>query len=65
MTRFAEVAPPTLMSGSIELVQYRVRRAEESLDRPVGADHLQVELALLACQWLGASVLRQPRASRS
>ena len=48
-------------------VQYRVRKAEESLGRPVGEDRLQVELALLACQWLGAAVLRQaagPRASR-
>ncbi len=100
MTRFAEVAPLALMSGSIEFVriwvietlgpladdddhtatlrltlrvfpaeggsfkataerltlhkntvQYRVRGAEESLGRPVGADRLQVELALLACQW--------------
>ena len=113
MTRFGDVAPLALMSGSVELVrawvietlgsladdddhhstlrdtlrvfltesgsfkataerltlhkntvQYRVRKAEESLGRSVGADRLQVELAPLACQWLGASVLRQPRASR-
>ena len=39
-------------------VQYRVRKAEESLGRPVIQDRLQVELALLASQWLGAAVLR-------
>ena len=46
-------------------VQYRVRKAEESLGRPVGEDRLNVELALLACQWLGAAVLRQAGAGRS
>jgi DNA-binding PucR family transcriptional regulator len=47
-------------------VQYRVRKAEESLGRPVVQDRLQIELALLASQWLGAAVLRsagEPRAS--
>ena len=39
-------------------VQYRVRKAEESIGGPVGQDRLQVELALLTCYWLGASVLR-------
>ena len=39
-------------------VQYRVRKAEESLGRPFGEDRLKVELALLASQWLGAAVLR-------
>jgi DNA-binding PucR family transcriptional regulator len=107
LTRFADVAPLALMSGSIELlrawvgetlgslagdddhnstlrdtlrvflqeggsfkataerltlhkntVQYRVRKAEESIGGPVGQDRLPVELALLACHWLGASVLR-------
>ena len=46
-------------------VQYRVRKAEESLGRPVGEDRLNVGLALLATQWLGAAVLRQPGAARS
>jgi DNA-binding PucR family transcriptional regulator len=46
-------------------VQYRVRKAEESLGRPVGEDRLNVALALLACQWLGAAVLRQAGAARS
>jgi DNA-binding PucR family transcriptional regulator len=39
-------------------VQYRVRKAEESLRRPVAQDRLRVELALLAAQWLGPAVLR-------
>jgi DNA-binding PucR family transcriptional regulator len=39
-------------------VQYRVRRAEEGLGRPIGQDRLQIELALLASQWLGPAVLR-------
>ena len=46
-------------------VQYRVRKAEESLGRPIGEDRLSVELALLASQWLGAAVLRQAGAARS
>ena len=46
-------------------VQYRIRKAEESLGRPVDADHLQIELALLASQWLGAAVLRQPSGQRA
>jgi DNA-binding PucR family transcriptional regulator len=39
-------------------VRYRIGKAEESLGRPLGADRLQVELALLAAQWLGSTVLR-------
>ena len=46
-------------------VQYRVRKAEEGLGHPVGENRLDVELALLASQWLGATVLRQAGASRS
>jgi len=45
-------------------VQYRVRKAEQSLGRPVGEDRLQVELALLASQWLGAAVLRHASTPR-
>jgi hypothetical protein len=40
-------------------VQYRVRKAEEGLGRPIGENRLHVELALLGSQWLGAAVLRQ------
>ncbi len=39
-------------------VQYRVRKAEETLGRPIGADRLPIELALLASHWLGRAVLR-------
>ena len=39
-------------------VQYRVRKAEDSLRHPITPDRLHVELALLASQWLGAAVLR-------
>jgi DNA-binding PucR family transcriptional regulator len=39
-------------------VQYRVRKAEESLGRPVGDNRHDVELALRASHWLGAYVLR-------
>jgi PucR C-terminal helix-turn-helix domain/GGDEF-like domain len=39
-------------------VQYRIRRAEESLGRPVGENRYDVELALRASHWLGPSVLR-------
>jgi DNA-binding PucR family transcriptional regulator len=47
-------------------VQYRVRKAEESLRHPISQDRLHVELALLASHWLGAAVLRpadEPRTS--
>jgi DNA-binding PucR family transcriptional regulator len=46
-------------------VQYRIRKAEESLGRPVDVDHLQIELALLASHWLGAAVLRQAAGQRT
>jgi DNA-binding PucR family transcriptional regulator len=42
-------------------VQYRIRRAEESLGRPVGENQHDVELALRASQWLGSSVLQLTR----
>ena len=41
-------------------VQYRIRKAEESLGRPVGEHQHDVELALRASRWLGSSVLRRP-----
>ena len=43
-------------------VQYRVRKAEESLRHPVVQDRLRIELALLAARWLGVAVLRRPAA---
>jgi hypothetical protein len=45
-------------------VQYRVRRAEASLGRPVGENRPDVELALRAAHWLGSSVLRSPVTGR-
>lgn len=38
-------------------VQYRIRRAEESLGRPLDGSRHDVELALRASHWLGSSVL--------
>jgi DNA-binding PucR family transcriptional regulator len=40
-------------------VQYRVRKAEEMLGRPVADSRLDVELALKLCHRLGAAVLTQ------
>ena len=39
-------------------VQYRIRKAEESLGQPVGKNRYDVELALRASRWLGSSVLQ-------
>jgi hypothetical protein len=39
-------------------VQYRIRKAQESLGRPVDGNRHDVELALRASHWLGASVLQ-------
>ncbi len=39
-------------------IQYRIRRAEESLGRAVGENRHDVELALQASHWLGSLVLR-------
>jgi len=46
-------------------VQYRIRKAEESLGRPVGDHRHDVELALQAARWLGPSVLRSATANRA
>jgi hypothetical protein len=39
-------------------VQYRIRKAEESLARPVGQDRHDLELALRVSHWLGPAVLQ-------
>lgn len=39
-------------------VKYRVGRAIARRGRPIGADRLDVELALLVCHWYGPPVLR-------
>jgi DNA-binding PucR family transcriptional regulator len=46
-------------------VMYRVRKAEESLGRPVGDGRQDIELALHARHWLGSSVLQPPVLDRS
>ena len=38
-------------------VQYRIRQAEELRGRPFTEARLDVELALLACHWLGPPIL--------
>jgi hypothetical protein len=46
-------------------VQYRIRKAEDSLGRPVSENGHDVELALQAGNWLGSAVLQQPRSAAS
>jgi len=38
-------------------IKYRVQRAIERRGRPLGDDRLDVEIALLICQWFGRAVL--------
>jgi PucR C-terminal helix-turn-helix domain/GGDEF-like domain len=45
-------------------VQYRIRKAKESLGQPIGENRHDVELALRASHWLGSSVL-QPGAAQT
>jgi PucR C-terminal helix-turn-helix domain/GGDEF-like domain len=42
-------------------VQYRIRKAEESLGRPAAGNRQDVELALQAGRWLGSAVLQPSR----
>lgn len=39
-------------------VKYRVDRAVEARGKPLGEERLDLELALIACRWLGPEVLR-------
>jgi PucR C-terminal helix-turn-helix domain/GGDEF-like domain len=48
----------------VNSVKYRIRRAIQRRGRPIGDDRLDVELALLVCQWFGAVVLRSELAKR-
>ncbi|WP_043986379.1 PucR family transcriptional regulator [Mycolicibacterium llatzerense] len=41
----------------VNSVKYRVQRALERRGRPIGNDHLDVEVALLLCHWYGRAVL--------
>ena len=38
-------------------IKYRVQRAIDRRGRPIGDDRLDVEIALLVCQWFGRAVL--------
>ncbi|WP_224770363.1 PucR family transcriptional regulator [Mycobacterium simulans] len=42
-------------------VRYRVGRAMARRGRPIDADRLDVEVALLLCEWFGTAVLQSPR----
>jgi hypothetical protein len=61
---FAAGSSYTTMAERLHLhrntAQYRIRRAEEMRGRPFAEERLDVELALLACHWLGRAVLRPP-----
>src|SRR5262249_19795729 len=52
-------ATPERLELHTNHAQYRIRRGEERLGGPLGEDHLHLELALLASEWLGPAVLRQ------
>jgi DNA-binding PucR family transcriptional regulator len=43
-------------------VRYRLQRAEEVRGRSLSSDRIDLEVALVACHQLGASVLRTPKA---
>jgi GGDEF-like domain/PucR C-terminal helix-turn-helix domain len=42
----------------INSVKYRVQRAVQRRGRPIGDDRVDVEVALMLCEWFGAAVLR-------
>lgn len=44
-------------------VKYRVDRAVEARGKPLGEERLDLELALIACRWLGPEVLVRPTGS--
>jgi DNA-binding PucR family transcriptional regulator len=46
-----------LLHLHVNTVKYRVQRAGERRGRPITEDRLDVEIALLLCQWYGAAVL--------
>ncbi|MBV8996958.1 MAG: helix-turn-helix domain-containing protein [Pseudonocardiales bacterium] len=43
--------------------QYRAQKAEELRGRPLREGRLDLELALLACHWLGSAVLQHDQAN--
>jgi hypothetical protein len=52
------MATADILSIHRNTAQYRVRKAEEVRGRPLRDGRLDVELALLACHWLGDGVLQ-------
>jgi DNA-binding PucR family transcriptional regulator len=64
LTFLAEKGSYTATSERLHLhkntVKYRVDRAVEERNRPLDDERLDLELALIACRWLGPSVLTSP-----
>jgi DNA-binding PucR family transcriptional regulator len=64
LTFLAEKGSYTATSERLHLhkntVKYRVDRAVEERNRPLDDERLDLELALIACRWLGGSVLTPP-----
>lgn len=58
--RESYVATAARMHLHKNTVKYRVDRALEARGQPIGVDRLDLELALVACKWLGPEVLRTP-----
>lgn len=50
-------AAATLLTIHKNSVQYRIRKAEEALGRPITDSRLELELALKLCQYLGKAVI--------
>jgi DNA-binding PucR family transcriptional regulator len=61
LTFLAEKGSYTATSERLHLhkntVKYRIDRAVEERNRPLDDERLDLELALIACRWLGPSVL--------
>jgi DNA-binding PucR family transcriptional regulator len=51
-------AAATKLNLHFNSVRYRVQRAEERRGRPIATDRLDVEIALLLCNWFRTAVLR-------
>ncbi|HWJ67044.1 MAG TPA: helix-turn-helix domain-containing protein [Nocardioides sp.] len=57
--RESYVATAARMHLHKNTVKYRVDRALEARGKPLGEERLDLELALIACRWLGPEVLRR------
>lgn len=55
----SNTAAGEIMNLHYNSVKYRIKRAVEERGRDFRTDRVDVELALLACQWLGSAVLDQ------